>query len=145
VGALFRCEKHQPLYVVKTTYLFVIDDDADNDDDDDDNNKPVWPLGLWAPSSEGSRDVSTSITYVVKTTYPFVIGESGYPRQGQEAPCSMSVDFFKVLRNTTSLLRVGVDEISKVLRNTISLMRAGCARRSKCLEYLGVGFVAFRV
>jgi len=61
---------------VKTTYLFVIDDDANNDDDDD--NKPVWPLGLWAPSSEG-RDVSTSITYVVKTTYHFVIEESGHP------------------------------------------------------------------
>jgi hypothetical protein len=50
----------------------------DDNDDPDDDNKPVWPLGLWAPSSEG-RDVSTSITYVVKTTYPFVIEESGHP------------------------------------------------------------------
>jgi hypothetical protein len=29
--------------------------DDDDDDDDDDDNKPVWPLGLWAPSSEGVR------------------------------------------------------------------------------------------
>jgi hypothetical protein len=32
------------------------DDDGDDDDDDDDN-KPVWPLGLWAPSSGGVRHV----------------------------------------------------------------------------------------
>jgi hypothetical protein len=55
---------------------------SDNDDDDDDDDTPVWPLGLWAPSSEG-RDVSTSITYVVKTTYSFVIEVSDY--------CSYSV------------------------------------------------------
>ena len=32
-------------------------------------NKPVWPRGLWAPSS-GARDVSTSIAYV--KTYVFL-------------------------------------------------------------------------
>jgi hypothetical protein len=47
--------------------------------DDDADNKPVWPQGLWAPSSE-VRDVSTLITYVVKITYSFVIEESEHPR-----------------------------------------------------------------
>jgi hypothetical protein len=28
------------------------------DDDDDDDYKPVWPLGLWAPSSEGVRNIN---------------------------------------------------------------------------------------
>ena len=51
-------------------------------DDDDDNNKPVCPLGMWAPSSEGVRyiHINHSMYYVVKTTYPFVIiEESGHP------------------------------------------------------------------
>jgi hypothetical protein len=38
-------------------FYFVYLFDDDDDDDDDDDNKPVWSLGLWAPSSEG-RDVS---------------------------------------------------------------------------------------
>ena len=31
------------------------DDDDDDGDDDDDETKPVWLLGLWAPSSGGVR------------------------------------------------------------------------------------------
>ena len=31
--------------------------DDDDDDDDDDDNKPVWPLRLWASSSEGVRRI----------------------------------------------------------------------------------------
>jgi hypothetical protein len=32
--------------------------DDDDDGHDADDNKPVWPLGLWALSSEGVRNIS---------------------------------------------------------------------------------------
>jgi hypothetical protein len=40
--------------------------DDDDDDDDDDDYKPVWPRGLWAPSSE-AWNVFKSTAYDMKT------------------------------------------------------------------------------
>jgi hypothetical protein len=36
-------------------------DDDDDDDDDDDEYKPVWPLGLWVPSSGGVRCIHINL------------------------------------------------------------------------------------
>ena len=42
-------------YCCKQASVKVVDDDDDDDNiDNDDDNKPIWLLGLWAPSSEGA-------------------------------------------------------------------------------------------